>query len=66
MIDADVMLEGGDRDGHRIPLSTMTPDGAGKYVLNDAAGVYRHDEESLADFREGQRVAVFEPSASAV
>lgn len=39
----------------------MTYEGVGKYILQDQFGVYRHDEETLADFRNGQQVAVFEP-----
>jgi hypothetical protein len=42
----------------------MTHDGIGKYVLADDHGIYRHDEESPADFRDGQPVAVFEPAAT--
>jgi hypothetical protein len=60
--DEDVILEGGDRDGQPVPFSAMTHDGAGTYVLHDNAGIYRHDEESLADFRNSQRIAIFEPS----
>jgi hypothetical protein len=60
----DVLLEGGERDSQLVALSAMTHDGAGKYVLTDPTGVYRHDEEALADFRNGQRVAVFEPSTT--
>jgi hypothetical protein len=59
-----VLLEGGERDGQLVVLSAMTHDGAGKYVLTVATGLYRHHEETLADFRDGQRVAVFEPSAA--
>jgi hypothetical protein len=61
MADDDVVLEGGPREGQSVPLSAMTHDGVGKHVLADPAGVYRHDEEAVADFRDGQRVAVFEP-----
>jgi hypothetical protein len=57
----EVILDGGRRDGLAVPLSAMTRDGISKYVLQDDFGVYRHDEESLADFRDEQRVAVFEP-----
>lgn len=64
MSEEEVILEGGDRDGQSLPMSAMTHDGVGQYVLHDRAGVYRHDEESIADFRNGQRVAVFEPSAA--
>jgi hypothetical protein len=60
--DDEVTLEGGDRRGQPVPFSAMTHVGAGKYVLHDKAGVYRHDEESAADFRDGQRLAVLEPS----
>jgi hypothetical protein len=57
----EVILEGGDRHGQPVPLEAMTHEGVGKYVLHDQHGVYRHDEEAFADFRDGQRVAVFEP-----
>lgn len=62
--DDDVILEGGERHGQPVSLSAMTGDGAGKYVLHDKFGVYRHDEQSPADFRNGQRIAVFEPAVA--
>jgi hypothetical protein len=64
MADDEVMLEGGDRHGQPVALEAMTHDGVSKYALRSTDGVYRHDEESLADFRDGQRVAVFEPTVT--
>lgn len=61
MADEEVILEGGQRHGQPVPLSAMTRDGVGKYLLHDQFGVYRHDEEAVAYFRDGERVAVFEP-----
>jgi hypothetical protein len=60
--DDEVILEGGERHGQPVPLAALTHEGVGKYVLHDRHGAYRHDEEALSDFRNGQRVAVFEPS----
>jgi hypothetical protein len=60
----EVILEGGDRHGQPVPLEAMSGDGLVKFVLHDKAGVYRHDEESPADFRAGQRVATFEPNVA--
>jgi hypothetical protein len=62
LVSEDVILEGGDHDGQPVPIETMTHEGAGRYVLQDSAGAYRHNDESPADFRKGQRIAVFEPS----
>jgi hypothetical protein len=61
MRDDEVILEGGDRHGQLVPQSAMTHEGVGKYVLHEELGAYRHDEESPADFRNGQPVAEFEP-----
>ncbi len=48
-----------------VPLSAMSHDGFGKYILRDQLGIYLHDEESASDFRDGQRIAVFEPATDA-
>jgi hypothetical protein len=61
-MDDDVTLEGGDRNGQRVPLSAMTQASVSTFELHDPSGVYRHDQESLADFRGSQRVAVFVPN----
>jgi hypothetical protein len=42
-------------------MSAMSHDGVSMYVLHDRTGIYRHDEESSASFRDGHRVALFEP-----
>lgn len=64
--DGEVILEGGGRHRQPVPLSAMTHEGVSKYVLHAQAGVCRHDEEASAYFRDGQRVAVFEPGVPAV
>lgn len=60
--DDGVLLEGGERDGDLVLLSAMRHTGVGTFELEVVSGVYRHDEEAAADFRDGDRVAVFEPS----
>lgn len=65
MAEEEVILEGGDRDGQPVPFSAMSHEGVAVYVLHDRLGIYRHNDESPADFKDGQRVAVFEPSVPA-
>jgi hypothetical protein len=64
-LDDEVVLEGGRRDGQPVPFDAMRRIAVGEYVLDDPLGVYRHSVEDAVCFRDGQRMAIFEPAVPA-
>ena len=63
--DDVVILEGGSRDRQAVPLADLRNVAVGVYELEVPGGIYRHSEEDVSDFRDGQRRATFEPAVPA-
>jgi hypothetical protein len=53
-----------DHDGQPVSLGDVRHVAVGEYVLDDPHAEYRHFAESMAYFRQDQRMAISEPAVS--